>query len=158
LQPADIWPGICLRCETQRANIRNRFLPRDMTNHSFSTSVFLNLGNDTRFGFNCNTRWHRISYNTLQYIEYNTVYLTCSKKLTNSQLSLPHERTKNVKEKLKIKKTKKTYTMYRMLPFQWLQVTQIPRSQYLSTSNKCFGDDTKAAARQSPNCIRKTKK
>ena len=48
--------------------------------------------------------------------------------------------------------------MYRMLPFQWLQVTQIPRSQYLSTSNKCFGDDTKAAARQSPNCIRKTKK
>jgi len=25
-------------------------------------------------------------------------------------------------------------------------------------NNKCIGDDTKAAARQSPNCINKTKK
>jgi len=25
------------------------------------------------------------------------------------------------------------------------------------TNNKCIGDDTKAAARQSPNCIRKQK-
>jgi len=27
-----------------------------------------------------------------------------------------------------------------------------------SVSNKCIGDNTKVAARQSPNCIKKTKK
>ena len=30
---------------------------------------------------------------------YDTVYLTCSKKLTDSQLSLPHGMNKNIKEK-----------------------------------------------------------
>jgi len=38
-------------------------------------------------------------YNT---IRYDTVYLTFSKKLTDSQLRLPHGTNKNVKEKLKI--------------------------------------------------------
>jgi len=32
-------------------------------------------------------------------IRYDTAYLTCSKKLTDSQLSLPHGTNKNVKEK-----------------------------------------------------------
>jgi len=29
---------------------------------------------------------------------------------------------------------------------------------YTVSKNKCIGDDTKAATRQSPNCIKKTKK
>jgi len=32
-------------------------------------------------------------------MQYKTVCLTCSKKLTDSQLSLPHLMNKNVKEK-----------------------------------------------------------
>ena len=32
-------------------------------------------------------------------IRYDSVYLTCSKKLTDSQLSLPHGTNKNIKEK-----------------------------------------------------------
>jgi len=32
-------------------------------------------------------------------IRYDTVYLTCNNKLTDSQISLPHEMNKNVKEK-----------------------------------------------------------
>ena len=35
-------------------------------------------------------------------IRYDTVYLTCSKKLTDSQLSLPHGMNKNCKRKNKI--------------------------------------------------------
>jgi len=38
-------------------------------------------------------------------IRYDSVYLTCSKKLTGSQLSLPYGMNKMVKEK-KLKKTK----------------------------------------------------
>jgi len=36
-------------------------------------------------------------------------------------------------------------------------LTQISRSRYYSTSNKCIGDDTKAGARQSLNCIKNKK-
>jgi len=43
---------------------------------------------------------HTILYT---YNTYNSVYLTCSKKLTDSQLSLPHGTKKNVKEKTKNK-------------------------------------------------------
>jgi len=43
---------------------------------------------------------HTIRYDT---IRYDSVYLTCSKKLTNSQLNSPHGTNKNVKEKLKNK-------------------------------------------------------
>ena len=32
-----------------------------------------------------------------------------------------------------------------------------PRYKALANVNKCIGDDTKAATRQSPNCIKKTK-
>ena len=36
-------------------------------------------------------------------IRYDTVYSTCSKKLTDSQLSLPHGMNKNVKKTIKNK-------------------------------------------------------
>jgi len=32
------------------------------------------------------------------------------------------------------------------------------RYHFNNNNNKCIGDDTKAAARQSPNCIKKQKK
>jgi len=35
-------------------------------------------------------------------IQYDSVYLACSKKLTDSHLSRPHERNKNVKTKNKL--------------------------------------------------------
>jgi len=34
----------------------------------------------------------------------------------------------------------------------------VARLRWAGAHNKCTGDDTKAAARRSPNCIRKTKK
>jgi len=34
----------------------------------------------------------------------------------------------------------------------------VPLLSEVGQNNKCIGDDTKAAARRSPNCIRKTKK
>ena len=40
---------------------------------------------------------------TLHTIRYDTVYLTCSKKLTDSQLSLPHGMNKKCKRKTKNK-------------------------------------------------------
>jgi len=52
----------------------------------------------------------RIRYDT---IRYDSVYLTCSKKLTDSQLSLPHVTNK----KYKIKKTKKVMNMISLVQF-----------------------------------------
>ena len=42
---------------------------------------------------------HRKRQNSAYTIRYDSVYLTCSKKLTGSQLSLPHGTNKNLKEK-----------------------------------------------------------
>jgi len=48
--------------------------------------------------------WYYIQYDSVHMIRLeDTVYLTCSKKLTDSQLSLPHGTNKNVKEKLQNK-------------------------------------------------------
>jgi len=44
--------------------------------------------------------WSAIRYNTIQ---YDSVYLTCSKKLTGSQLSLPHGTNKKLKCETKSK-------------------------------------------------------
>ena len=40
-----------------------------------------------------------VIYERYDTIRYGTVYATCSKTLTDSQLSLPHGMNKNVKEK-----------------------------------------------------------
>jgi len=48
------------------------------------------------------TDFHRggfLVYCTYSSVRYDSGYLMCSKKLTDSQLSLPHGTNKNVKEK-----------------------------------------------------------
>ena len=80
--------------------------------------------NDAELSFNSNTKLGKVAHAELSIrydtIRYDSVCLTCSKKLTGSQLSLPH----GINKKLKCKTKNKMVSMIGLVQSRYREAVQ----------------------------------